>query len=140
MGVLPQTQGLLMFTLVLSTSCNLPDPTRRVTAAWLSPCGRLLVTADDYGRVLLLDTLEFVVLRMWKGYRNAQCGWIQVGEEDAPGGDGRERGGTEVEQEAVTLGGRGSARSALCLCIFAARRGIVEVSGLESVWQLCQWI
>lgn len=112
-----------------TTSCNLPDPARRVTAAWPSPCGRLIVTADDYGRVLLLDAMEFVVLRMWKGYRNAQCGWIEVGEEDAPGGGSGENVSGEDGREAGRRGGRRCAQLALCLCIFAARRGILEVSG-----------
>ena len=96
------------------------------------------MTADDYGRVLLLDSMEFVVVRMWKGYRNAQCGWIEVVEEDAPEGDSRERGSGEDGKEAVRGEGRRCAQTALCLCIFAPRRGILEVSGgwvQAAVWQ-----
>lgn len=98
------------------------------------------MTADDYGRVLLLDALEFVVVRMWKGYRNAQCGWIEVVEEDALEGDSRKRGSGEDGKGAVRGEARRCAQTALCLCIFAPRRGILEVSGRQGagscVWQM----
>ena len=91
--------------------------------------------ADDYGRVLLLDAMEFVVLRIWKGYRNAQCGWIEVGKEETQAGENEER------KEAAKGGGRRCAQTALCLCIFASRRGILEVSAevaaCSCVQQVC---
>lgn len=30
---------------------------------------------DKLGRVLLVDMAHFVVVRVWKGYRDTQCGW-----------------------------------------------------------------
>ena len=137
-----QFVGLFTIFAYAPTSCNLPDPARRVTAAWPSPCGRLIVTADDYGRVLLLDAMEFVVLRIWKGYRNAQCGWIEVGKEEAQAGGNEERGSSgEERKEAAKGGGRRCAQTALCLCIFASRRGILEVSvevaACSCVQQVC---
>ena len=87
------------------------------------------MTADDYGRVLLLDAMEFVVLRIWKGYRYAQCGWIEVRKEENQAEENEERGSSvEERKEAVKGGGRRCAQTALCLCIFASRRGNLEVS------------
>ena len=99
----------------MDCSCHLPDATRRVTGVWPSPCGRLLVTTDDYGRVLLITTTDFTAVHMWKGYRSAQCGWIEVASVD---GDGDNDG------ESSTAG---NVKTVLCLCIYAAKRGIVEV-------------
>lgn len=78
------------------------DARRRSRCLALSPTGRLAAVTDTLGRVLLIDTSRMLVIRMWKGYRNAQCGWMH----------GRE-GATRP------LG--------LYLVIYSAQRGIVEV-------------
>ena len=41
-----------------------------------SPDGLLLLLADTSGRVTLLDAGDLVVLRVWKGYRDAQVAWV----------------------------------------------------------------
>ncbi|CAI5744844.1 unnamed protein product [Peronospora destructor] len=53
------------------------DARRRCRALVLSPTGRLAAISDTLGRILLVDTARMMVIRMWKGYRNAQCGWMQ---------------------------------------------------------------
>jgi hypothetical protein len=78
------------------------DERRRCRVLVLSPTGRLAAVADTLGRILLVDTSRMIVIRMWKGYRNAQCGWMQ-------GMEGARR----------PLG--------LYLVIYSAQRGIVEV-------------
>ncbi|TYZ65785.1 hypothetical protein PybrP1_010228, partial [[Pythium] brassicae (nom. inval.)] len=78
------------------------DARRRSRCLALSPTGRLAAVTDTLGRVLLVDTSRMLVIRMWKGYRNAQCGWMQ----------GRE-GATRPP--------------GLYLVIYSAQRGIVEV-------------
>jgi hypothetical protein len=46
---------------------------------WLSPPSyQLAVIADNLGRIVLLDLVKGVTLRMWKGYRDAQCGFVEV--------------------------------------------------------------
>ncbi|PFX27196.1 Rab3 GTPase-activating protein non-catalytic subunit [Stylophora pistillata] len=55
---------------------GLPDTRRRGTSITLAPNGRLAVTTDDFGRVMLLDVKKTIVVRIWKGYRDAECGWI----------------------------------------------------------------
>ena len=47
-----------------------------VSQALIDPTGRLVATTDGYGRVLLLSADTLQVLRVWKGYRDAQIGWI----------------------------------------------------------------
>jgi hypothetical protein len=110
----PQQVQRVEPTSSVSMSCHLPDTTRRVTRIWPSPCGRLLVTTDDFGRVLLISTNDFTILRMWKGYRSAQCGWIEVAD-------------NERDQEQEDGSSARSTRTVLCLCIYAAKRGIVEL-------------
>lgn len=78
------------------------DKRRRSRCLALSPAGRLAAVTDTLGRVLLIDTSRMLVIRMWKGYRNAQCGWMQGSE-----GSNRPNG--------------------LYLVIYSAQRGIVEV-------------
>ncbi|CAH0484311.1 unnamed protein product [Peronospora farinosa] len=78
------------------------DERRRCKALVLSPTGRLAAVSDTLGRILLVDTARMMVIRMWKGYRNAQCGWMQ---------------GTEGPRRPLGL----------YLVIFSAQRGIVEV-------------
>ncbi|ETL92183.1 hypothetical protein L917_09464 [Phytophthora nicotianae] len=78
------------------------DERRRCRVLVLSPTGRLAAVSDTLGRILLVDTARMLVVRMWKGYRNAQCGWMQ-------GSEGARR------------------PPGLYLVIYSAQRGIVEV-------------
>ncbi|TDH66805.1 hypothetical protein CCR75_002170 [Bremia lactucae] len=78
------------------------DGRRRCRMLLLSPTGRLAALSDTLGRILLVDTLRMIVIRMWKGYRNAQCGWMQG-----------------IEGASRPLG--------LYLVIYSAQRGIVEI-------------
>ena len=42
--------------------------------------GSLAVTTDTLGRVILWDLAAVTALRMWKGYREAQCAWLMLPE------------------------------------------------------------
>jgi hypothetical protein len=44
----------------------------------MSPDEQLAACTDDKGRVLLLDTGNLCFLRTWKGYRDAQCAWLEL--------------------------------------------------------------
>lgn len=52
------------------------DGKRWASKALLDPTSTFTVTADSLGRVMLVDAANFVVVRMWKGYRDAQVAWI----------------------------------------------------------------
>ncbi|KNC49545.1 uncharacterized protein AMSG_11890 [Thecamonas trahens ATCC 50062] len=53
------------------------DAERRVCLIVPAPRGAIAALADGFGRVLLLDTSNLTIVRIWKGYRDAQLGWLQ---------------------------------------------------------------
>uniref|UniRef100_A0A8C4HBC7 RAB3 GTPase activating protein subunit 2 (non-catalytic) n=1 Tax=Dicentrarchus labrax TaxID=13489 RepID=A0A8C4HBC7_DICLA len=96
---------------------GLPDSRRHGESICLSPCNTLAGVTDDFGRVSLLDLARGISIRMWKGYRDAQLGWLQVPEE---------RGDREFSPSASL-----PRRHALFLVIYAPRRGILEVWAMQ---------
>ncbi|KAM4542363.1 rab3 GTPase-activating protein non-catalytic subunit isoform 2-T2 [Odontesthes bonariensis] len=96
---------------------GLPDSRRHGESICLSPCNTLAGVTDDFGRVTLLDLARGFAIRMWKGYRDAQLGWLQVKEE---------RGDREFSPSASL-----PRRHALFLIIYAPRRGILEVWAMQ---------
>ncbi|PRW57579.1 Rab3 GTPase-activating non-catalytic subunit [Chlorella sorokiniana] len=52
------------------------DEKRAVTQMAPSPCGRWAACCDSLGRVLLVDATSTLILRMLKGYRDAQVAWL----------------------------------------------------------------
>ncbi|XP_055087213.1 rab3 GTPase-activating protein non-catalytic subunit isoform X1 [Periophthalmus magnuspinnatus] len=95
---------------------GLPDSRRHGESICLSPCNTLAGVTDDFGRVTLLDLARGIAIRMWKGYRDAQLGWMQIAEE---------RGIREASSA------RTPKRHALFLVIYAPRRGILEVWAMQ---------
>ncbi|XP_068089021.1 rab3 GTPase-activating protein non-catalytic subunit isoform X2 [Hyperolius riggenbachi] len=104
----------------LAVRFGLPDSRRHGETISLSPCNTLAAVTDDFGRVILLDVGRGVAIRMWKGYRDAQVGWMQIVE------DLHER---ESERSHFSSfgGAQGPCRVAQFLVIYAPRRGILEV-------------
>lgn len=104
----------------LAVRFGIPDSRRHGERICLSPCNSLAAVTDDFGRVLLLDVARGLAVRMWKGYRDAQVGWIQTVE------DLHER---EAEKTDFSPFGtpQGPSRVAQFLVIYAPRRGILEV-------------
>ncbi|KAK7104713.1 rab3 GTPase-activating protein non-catalytic subunit-like [Littorina saxatilis] len=89
---------------------GLPDKRRSGDSIVLSPCNNYVATTDSFGRVILVDMQRGIAVRMWKGYRDAQIGWVQVKEED----------GSRPHSPSHS-------RIAQFLIIYAPRRGILEV-------------
>ncbi|XP_075719473.1 rab3 GTPase-activating protein non-catalytic subunit isoform X2 [Rhinoderma darwinii] len=104
----------------LAVRFGLPDTRRHGESISLSPCNTLAAVTDDFGRVILLDVVRGISIRMWKGYRDAQIGWMQIVE------DLHER---ETERGHFSPFGstQGPCRVAQFLVIYAPRRGILEV-------------
>ncbi|XP_076848214.1 LOW QUALITY PROTEIN: rab3 GTPase-activating protein non-catalytic subunit [Brachyhypopomus gauderio] len=96
---------------------GLPDSRRHGESICLSPCYTMAGVTDDFGRVTLLDVARGIAIRMWKGYRDAQLGWVQVFEANA-----------DREMAASPSTPR---RHAHFLVIYAPRRGILEVWGTQ---------
>nr|XP_022332543.1 rab3 GTPase-activating protein non-catalytic subunit-like isoform X2 [Crassostrea virginica] len=94
----------------LPMRCGLPDKRRQGDSIYLSPNNNYVATTDSFGRVILVDVERGTAIRMWKGYRDAQLGWVQV-KEDV------HRGSEDKSKE----------RIAQFLIIYAPRRGILEV-------------
>jgi hypothetical protein len=62
----------------LELGWQLGDASREVLTVVAAPGGsRLAAACDGLGRVLLLDLELQIVVRMWKGYREAQVAWIE---------------------------------------------------------------
>lgn len=64
----------------MSLRYALSDDHRATLRVWLSARNRLAAISDNLGRIILVDCLQTVILRIWKGYRDAQCAFIQVDE------------------------------------------------------------
>lgn len=93
----------------------LQDFPRKGERLALSPSGTLAAITDSLGRILLLDTQALVVVRLWKGYRDACCLFMEV----------------PLNTDTPSMGAVGNAKLkhdfCLCLAIHAPRRGVVEV-------------
>lgn len=56
------------------------DDHRATMRVWLSARNRLAAISDSLGRIILVDCMQNIILRIWKGYRDAQCSFMQVDE------------------------------------------------------------
>ncbi|GKC06442.1 Rab3 GTPase-activating protein non-catalytic subunit, partial [Tanacetum coccineum] len=97
------------FARALPLTC-LKDHPRKGEKLTLSPSGTLAAITDSLGRIMLLDTRALVVVRLWKGYRDANCLFVErLVNKDSEGGR------VHVKND-----------YSLCLAIHAPRKGIVE--------------
>ncbi|KAK6934141.1 Rab3-GAP regulatory subunit, N-terminal [Dillenia turbinata] len=96
----------------------LKDHPRKGEKLTLSPSGTLAAITDTLGRILLLDTQALVVVRLWKGYRDASCLFMEM------------LVNKDASSSSSTYGEQGKSDYSLCLAIHAPRKGIVEV------WQM----
>ncbi|KAG9146142.1 hypothetical protein Leryth_015929, partial [Lithospermum erythrorhizon] len=104
------------FAQASSLTC-LKDHPRKGEKLTLSPSGTLAAITDSLGRILLLDTQALVVVRLWKGYRDANCLFLEMLVN-------KPSSSQPAYYEHV------KSDYCLCLAIHAPRKGIVEV------WQM----
>ncbi|MCO5552063.1 hypothetical protein L7F22_005573 [Adiantum nelumboides] len=96
---------------------SLKDRPRKGERIALSPSGAMAAITDSLGRILLVDTEALVVIRLWKGYRDASCFFLEV----------------PVDRGALSSSSRPSNKGmrkqdlVLCLAIHAPRREVVEI-------------
>jgi hypothetical protein len=94
---------------------HLSDPGRSIQSVVVAPPFQhsqhhtLAATSDALGRVILWDIQQGQMIRMWKGVRDAHCGWIQYKDEDSI---------NPMLQRPRLL---------LFLVIYSARRGLLKV-------------
>ncbi|KAL1536779.1 rab3 GTPase-activating protein non-catalytic subunit-like isoform X1 [Salvia divinorum] len=96
----------------------LKDHPRKGEKLTLSPSGSLAAITDSLGRILLLDTKALVVVRLWKGYRDASCLFVEMLAS-------KDKAASRPAYYEHT-----KSDYCLCLAIHAPRKGIVEV------WQM----
>ncbi|XP_046388410.1 rab3 GTPase-activating protein non-catalytic subunit isoform X2 [Ischnura elegans] len=60
---------------------GLCDPLRVGGNIVMSQNRRLSAVTDNLGRIILVDNFKGIAVRLWKGYRDAHCGWMEVMEE-----------------------------------------------------------
>ena len=85
------------------------DHRRKAESIIIAPANNLAATTDSLGRVILIDVQKGIAVRIFKGYRDAQIGWICVDDESEE---------------------KNNKRYALYLIIYAPRRGLLEVSNI----------
>jgi Rab3 GTPase-activating protein regulatory subunit N-terminus len=61
----------------LHMSTAFHDLPRMIEHCSVDPEGRLVAAADSLGRILLIDLSTKHIIRLWKGFRDATCYWIQ---------------------------------------------------------------
>ncbi|XP_063982787.1 rab3 GTPase-activating protein non-catalytic subunit [Diachasmimorpha longicaudata] len=93
-----------------------------------SPNRVLSVVSDAMGRVVLLNNKKGVALRMWKGYRDAQCGWIEVSEDKHLSTNRLNEKGIKGSHRKST---RSALKTALFLVIYAPKKGVIDVWGIQ---------
>ena len=62
----------------LYAGVEIHDSPRQITQCTVDPDGDLAALTDTLGRVSLIDLKTKQVIRMWKGFRETSCNWIQA--------------------------------------------------------------
>ncbi|XP_072971476.1 uncharacterized protein [Typha angustifolia] len=93
----------------------LKDSPRKGEKLTLSPSGTLAAITDSLGRILLLDTQALVVVRLWKGYRDACCLFMEM------------LVNRDESSSSSSYYEYGKSDYCLCLAIHAPRKGIIEI-------------
>ncbi|KAL0113487.1 hypothetical protein PUN28_012561 [Cardiocondyla obscurior] len=100
---------------------GLSDIMREGYSIVCSPNKMFSVISDAMGRVILVNNKKGIAVRMWKGYRDAQCSWIEVGEE-------RDRG---IRRNVDKSGRKVPLRTALFLVIYAPKKGVIDIWSVQ---------
>ncbi|KAL7741091.1 hypothetical protein ACLKA6_018126 [Drosophila palustris] len=97
----------------MRTRCRLYDGKRDGLSLIIAPGGKLAAVTDNLDRVMLVDTQQAIILRVWKGYRDAQCAFVPI-------------------KERSVRGIKTHRRKALFLVIYAPRLGCLDIWALQN--------
>lgn len=100
-------------TELMTLRYGLYDDHRSTARIWLAARNQLAAISDSLGRVILIDCTRSVILRVWKGYRDAQCSFMQIDEKLPKGTHNQKR------------------KHALFLAIYSPRRSTVDIWNIE---------
>ncbi|KAH7932641.1 hypothetical protein HPB49_000336 [Dermacentor silvarum] len=89
--------------------CGIFDKHRKGMRIFLSPSKQLAAVTDSLGRIVLFSVFQNTATRIWKGYRDAECGWV------------------EVEDSSPDTAINGVPRRTQFLIVYAPRWGVIEV-------------
>ncbi|VBB25543.1 unnamed protein product [Acanthocheilonema viteae] len=104
---------------VIPMRSSIVDGKREGERIYMAPAKyKLAAVTDSLARVTLIDIRTRQMVRMWKGYRDARCAWL----EDESTLD-RKKSRYELEVQPST---------ALFLIIFAPRRGLLEAWSMQN--------
>ena len=56
---------------------SITDPPRNIISVSLDPSGTILAATDAFGRVIIIDLSSKQIIRIFKGFREAEIFWIQ---------------------------------------------------------------
>lgn len=101
---------------------GLCDIQRTGLQVWIAPGNQLAAVSDNLGRVILVDCHRCIAVRVWKGYRDAQCSFIKSTEKTSSSSK------TDSSSSSASTTDR---RHALFLVIFAPRRSCLEIWSLQ---------
>ncbi|CAD7698588.1 unnamed protein product [Ostreobium quekettii] len=108
---------------------SLRDDSREVSSLAVAPGCRLAASTDNRGRVVLIELAKMVVVRMWKGYREAQCAWLTCTDHAS--------NATDMRGGSTAASAKAAASPLLCLAICAPRRDVIEVWPMRYGDRLC---
>ncbi|CAG8575004.1 1828_t:CDS:10 [Funneliformis mosseae] len=124
---------------------SLNDSNRKVLSIVMSPAAadgkyQLAALTDSFGRVTLIDVEEGEIIAMYKGIRNARCGWVEAIEDDDTEDNDKSNEYIQIKSKNYLSSSstsssfieemkhrKRSKRITLFLVIYAPLRGIVEI-------------
>ena len=111
---------------------GLSDVLREGDCIIVSPNKLLSVVCDAMGRVILVDNKQGIAIRMWKGYRDAQCGWIESVEEvHRVSKKGHSSKSSSSKSSSSSSTPRHQKRTALFLAIYAPKKGVIDIWSMQ---------
>lgn len=118
----------------MSLRFGLSDPKREGDLIYASPNKALSAVCDTMGRVTLIDNKHGIAVRMWKGYRDAQCGWVEAVEEihrqSSKSHHSKAFSANSSSSSSSNL--RNQKRTALFLVIFAPKKGVIDIWSIQN--------
>ncbi|KAH7939690.1 hypothetical protein HPB52_016086 [Rhipicephalus sanguineus] len=98
--------------------CGIFDRHRNGMRIFLSPSKQMAAVTDSVGRIVLFSVFQNTATRIWKGYRDAECGWV------------------EVEDSSPDTAINGVPRRTQFLIVYAPRWGLIECCYMTSEGKL----
>ncbi|PVU94062.1 hypothetical protein BB561_002826 [Smittium simulii] len=103
----------------INSSLNINDGNRKIIKIFPAPPHyHMAALLDSFGRILVLDTITYEIIMIWKGFREAQCDWIDYSSDitDLPNSSENSQNIQNTAQNVL-----------LFLVLYASRLGVLQV-------------